>query len=173
MSEEPEVQEPKRRHRLGVSGLTLAVIGSLVSIVVVYHGGCVSDLASGAKNQREATEVVDHFMRLMTARKLNACPSLFSGFVSPTKLDQDLKLMVTGENYARFEGYQGVTSEGHRQFRSTGCMARIHTIEIFGPISYDDGSRGRFAAKLTKEGSGWSILSINLDVPPEKKLRSP
>jgi len=136
---------------------------------MMLYGGCALDMLTGPWQAKDATKVVEHFMQLMASQRAAAAESLFDGAAGD--LHEQLLSFRSGPNYALFDGYRALATEGYETRRAQGCIMNSQTIALRGSVAYDDGSRGTFSAVLSHDSGEWAILKINVIVPPTKMVK--
>jgi hypothetical protein len=117
----------------------------------------------------EAEKTVDRFMKLMAAREVYAAEPLFGVGSDAVERRRALASMDEGENYVLFEGYRTISTDEFLLMHAFGCMTSP-SISMEGAVLYDDGSHGRFTAKLRRENGDWVLSAVNVTVPPTKLL---
>lgn len=169
MSQESGELARQERPPFKVTGLSVAVVTSLVVLVAMLYGGCAVDMLTAPSQAKDATKVVERFMQLMAAKRTVTAESLFDGAAGD--LHERLQSLGSGPNYALFDGYRALTTEGYGTHRTQGCIMNSQTITLRGSVAYDDGSSGTFNAVLSHDSGEWEILDINVIVPPAKILK--
>lgn len=163
---------PAPRRILGLTPLGLSVVGALCLFSVTVYGGCFASFFSSASEMTSATPLVEKYMRLMAAHNSAAAESLFSQEIDPYDTKRELDAMLRGPNYVLFEGYRSLNSEGGSFFHRQGCLTNTSTLNVQGPISYEDGTVGHFTAQMVRERDAWALLGVSVVVPPAKILHS-
>ena len=131
--------DTKKPFIIGLVGVIVLVIG-----IVALVGGATSGLKS----------VIGEFMEAGAAGDVEAAYAYWS---TGAATEQQIRELVEN-NRGLFEGYKGL-SISNSSVRSTAGITRA---DVGGAISYTDGRRLPFDARLVKENDVWKLTGIQI-----------
>lgn len=164
----PEPVQNKRRRWWLIGGIGLGSICLLSAICVfvfVRAGMTLTD------EQEVIAKEIDQFMKIMVERDTDSAYKMFSTFAPERFSISAIEEMIAGSNYSLFDGYKkiGIGRLNIGNYITTSSDEPSGVIaNINGRITYKDGFEGSFTATLQKENERWKLISININVTPDK-----
>ena len=168
-AEVPTLARTGTGQKRGLS-IPLVVAGCLIGLVFFVCAGSVISIvaavfAMGFENQDEWLASGDAFMQAMADKEIDRAHALFAEEARREMKRSDLATFVDGPFFALFDGYVDLEIEGwHVNYAQLGGR----TVEVAGPVNYEEHYTGSYEFVLTEEADSWRILFFNVQVPPEK-----
>jgi hypothetical protein len=163
----PARERPRRKRLLSRMAL---VAGCLIGLVFIMCVGLVTGilavvLLTGVESQDEWLVVGDAFMQAMADKDIDTAYSLFAKEARHDVKRSDLATFIDGPFFALFDGYVDLEM---KSWYVNYVYPEGTTIEMAGPVYYQERYTGYYEIVLTQEGEAWKLLAINVEVPPEK-----
>lgn len=168
-AEVPKLPTTRTSQKRGLS-IPLVVAGCLIGLAFFVCAGSVISVvaavfATGVEKQDEWLALGDAFMQAMADREVDRAHALFSEEARREVKRSDLAAFVDGPFFALFDGYVGLEIES---WYVNYAQLRGRTVEMAGPVNYQEQYTGSYEFVLTEEADSWKILFFNVQVPPEK-----
>ncbi len=158
------------------NGRRRLIVGAVISVLAIFAAICAGSVLLGiGKVVVEIPQVeaqLDIYMKYMAAKDLENAYALFSPNAQSQVPPRQLKDLITGNNYALFEGYKSLSVQ-NLKIITTGniyhpALPKDITANANGVILYEDGFQGTFDGTLEKVDGQWYIYTCNIVVPPNK-----
>ena len=170
---EPEAAPPPRKRRARgwiVAAAVTALLLCLGGVVAGIHA--LSTIGNSESAYRAQVEqVADQFMRLMMAHQPDQAFHLFCAVARNPETLGNLRELVSGSEYALFNGYQRLKTDNFQyktQARSDSRQLHGQIVTAQGRVFYASGFTGHFDALLIRENNQWRLYTIDISVPPAK-----
>jgi uncharacterized membrane protein len=163
-----------RRTPLLIGGLIVLLVAVLclcmgLCCVLVYF--CSSTLGGSIAQRGEVAKVVDAYMRAMADKDLDRAYALFSSRAQKQAPRSAFEDMLTGANFAVFDGYEAVEVQmltTGPKFNTNPNAPQGQVTQTSGTVTYAGGYEGSFQAILEQENGEWKLYYIKVVVPPKK-----
>jgi hypothetical protein len=105
------------------------------------------------------------YMQAMVAKDIDAAYGLFAREARREFSKRDMRTIVEGPLFAAIDGYSSLEIE---VWEINYDFQLGRSVNLAGPISYQDDYEGYFDAVLIEEGDKWKLLWFNATAPAEK-----
>lgn len=150
--------------------IPLVVAGCLIGLAFLVCAGSVISVVTAvfvtrAENQDEWLTLGDAFMQAMADKEIDRAYALFAEELRREVRRSDLAAFIDGPSFVLFDGYLDLEIES---WNFNYAYVEGRSVEVTGPVNYQEHYTGIYELVLAEEGDNWRILAFNVQVSPEK-----
>jgi hypothetical protein len=172
----PQIIEPSIQPSKNSNKKWFLIIGGILFLICICISICVALGGIGAfqvgQEKEPIEDVLNSFMFAMVEKDLDTAFTLFSTRAQRQMSENDLEVLIEGNNYVLFEGYQSIEIQNlsiSKSLQTNQDLPQGNVATISGIVYYEDGFTGKFSATLEKEnGITWRLHRIDIVVSPDK-----